>query len=262
LPDPLLPGFGEMGQEFLWPERYQHDPEQPTGVRDREILELRNVWRAARGLPLLEAPLAPDVRSHDPEVPGALERWLAALDSEAKGKEIARLEAAGLGALPWVRDALESTALDPQARRYLEELAGSLTNIVRQATLETGGWKAPEALERKVKRLEGRPLDGAAFFELLISAHKALEGGTGAIELAAERHGDGKGVALRLRAERTEAPGGPSASCGGSVSTPAGSLGFWPASFSRRYLLEVETALETPHDGFVEIRFWLELPGE
>jgi hypothetical protein len=65
--DPRLCDLAGYVLSLRWPERYEFDPESPLVELDRQLVELKNVWREARGfapLPLPEALRVLDEGSH------------------------------------------------------------------------------------------------------------------------------------------------------------------------------------------------------
>lgn len=197
LHDPLVVDRAACRLHQLWPDRYRYDPKGPTRLRQRRLADVKNVWRKRFGLDPVEVPRAPDVRSKDPEVGKTLERLLEAGDQERK-RGVARLEVVGLGALPLVEDALRNLPKDHSARRELVVLADRLSNLVREAVLETGRWEASEGLKRQVAGFRGKRLESAALVQLVIGAIHALPSGTGDIVLLADRLGDGTGITVTL----------------------------------------------------------------
>jgi hypothetical protein len=256
----LLPAF--------WPDRYRFDETQPTRLRDRGIAELKNVWRRREGLPALEVPLSPETRSADPELARILERVRVEASSEPRADDLARLEAAGLGALPAVTECLAGLPGDHAGREALAALAHRLSNTVREVRLETGEWSPPARL-RNAAALEGRSLTSLALVELLVAAVEALPAG-GEVALVADRLGDGAGVTVTLRVEAAAASRDGAGVSRHSLVMAAGRLRggssgsgvrsrYDDAAGWKREHEAFEAALAVPHGDTFEIRVELEI---
>lgn len=200
LRDPLVADHAACQLHELWPDRYSYDPKGPTELRKRRLAKVKNVWRKAFGLDPVEVPRGPDLRSKDPEIAKILERLLEAGERERR-RGVAQLEADGLGALPWVEDRLRELPEDHLARQDLLSLADRLSNLVREAALETGQWEAPRELKNRVTGLTGKRLESAVLIELVVGAIQAFPSRAGDVSLLADRLGDGTGIAVRLTVE-------------------------------------------------------------
>jgi hypothetical protein len=91
--DPRLCDLAGYALSLRWPERYEFDPESSLVELDRQLVELKNVWREARGLaplPLPEALRVLDEASHA----NTVQKVVVAPDSvELDGPLAERLEA-------------------------------------------------------------------------------------------------------------------------------------------------------------------------
>jgi hypothetical protein len=260
---PLVADLAACTMMEYWPDRYDYDPVGPPRLRQRRLAVLRNVWRGRQGLPLLPVPVVPDVRSRDPGIQAALTRVIAAPEATTRQGELAVVEKAGLGALPWIEDRLRELPADHPARADLRGLADRLSNIVRQAEFRTAGRKAIPALAAAVAATEGKPLEGTTLVGIMVAAAKALAKGCGDVTVRADRLGDGTGVTLEV--EATAVSGRPEGDMGVSLSVQAGprqvlsqgsgggrDLGNDADDYAeaRRAF---DQALATPHDGTFEI---------
>jgi hypothetical protein len=253
LTDPLLADRAACQLQEFWPAVYPYDPKGPTRIRERRLIDVKNVFRNRFGLDPIAAPALPDVRSRDPLIPKAVQ----ALD-------LPRLEAAGLGALPWIEDRLKER---PQGD--LAELARELSNIVHKASLETGTWEAPRDLREMIAGMEGKALNPREVVGLVILSLGALPSKQGDIELRADRLGDGTGTTLTLRVMPGAGRGGESVDSHLSVEADGRTLmgsdgtGFrsiygTPARYEDMRKA-IEKALGTSHAGTFEIRIELEV---
>ncbi len=253
----------------FWPDRYDFDPIGPTRLRERRLAHLKNVWRQRQGLPLIELPAQPDVRSREPGIRLILERIASNPHRGSQLDEMSRLEDAGLGALPWVEETLRGLPANNPARRDLEHFARNLANLVRVATLDSGSWKAPAELRAKLAELEGRPLNPERLIRLVVTGINALPEGTGEVALLADRLGDGTGITLELRV--IPAPGDRGTSVASSFAVMADDRTIdWSSGSGVRHVYDdredyaehrkpFRTALAVPHDKTFEIRVRLEV---
>ena len=93
----------------LKPRKYRFDLGAPLMQRDRNIVELKNVWRAVEGMPPLPLPRLREVaRVPDDQLRGLLDKLLQAADADRRKVEM-RIEALGLGALPGTLEQIKRT---------------------------------------------------------------------------------------------------------------------------------------------------------
>lgn len=268
LQDPRTCDLAACSLSSYWPCRYDFDPIRPPRGRDRQNVSLRNLWRKGQGIPLLDVPAVPDVRSHDPEVKASVDLILASGEERIRKTEAARLEKAGLGALPWVQDALRGLAKGHLARADLEELANRLATIVSCALFDSGTWEAPAALRTKVSELKGKRLDAEKIGELLRDSYQALAGSNGEIELVVDRDTGGIGIGLALRITNSGGTPGDGTAHRYCVNVGGKSLGNSGGAGTRDWIAEddhkdereaAEAALGARHCEVIEMLFWLEL---
>jgi hypothetical protein len=262
--DPRVADLAACTMVGFWPDRYRFDPIGPARLKDRRITVLKNAWRARHGVPPLPLSTAVHVKSKDPAVPAALERAIGSANEEERRREIARLESAGLGALPWVEEKLRKLPAGHAASADLSALSRRLSNTIAEVSLEAGGNKAPVPLQSQVAELKGKPLTSAAVIGLLLSALEALPGESGDVLLIADRLGDGTGVYLQLRMVPATDEQGNSAKANTSVVADgrvlAGSYGSGArAAYDKADRYEdvakgIDKALTLPTDKSFEIR--------
>jgi hypothetical protein len=135
------------------------DLSAPPSVRNRRIVELRNVWRINRGL----APLpVPEPRKVAPVAEAAVAPLLKKLvepsPAEAQREASAAVERLGLGALPRVKKELDSLPDDHAARERLAKLAGRLGFIVGEVRFSDESVARPDAMLKAAGALKNRPL--------------------------------------------------------------------------------------------------------
>ena len=104
-----------------WPEKYAFDIEAPATIRDRQRVELKNVWRKERGLPPLELPEPPRIpRLSEEELRPLWDAILQAANEAKRKQAVAKVEARGLSALPAARKLLAAVSADAPSRSALE----------------------------------------------------------------------------------------------------------------------------------------------
>jgi hypothetical protein len=181
-----------------------------------------------------------------------------------RSRSSSELSAAGLGALPWIEDRLKA-----RPHEELAALARRLSNIVREATLDTGRWDAPKDLREKMAGLKGKALVPGNGIDLVVQSMAALPTQTGDIELHADRIGGGTGTTLTLRVTPKAGRNGTSVESRLSVEADGRSIhGSYGSGVRSAYATSdryedtrkaIERALGTPHSGTFEIRISLEI---
>jgi hypothetical protein len=182
-----------------WPERYTFDLEAPLSQRNRQVVELKNVWRKAQGLAALPLPQPPEIpASPDEIVQPLLDQLLQSPGNEGR-QAIDKLEVLGLGALPAVRRTLANLAADDPARPMVAALAARLANIVREINLEPDSLEPEGGLAEHLAALKGQSLSSKALVDLLLDVTRGRSPSSNGIEIEVSRSGDNTGVILMVR---------------------------------------------------------------
>jgi hypothetical protein len=226
--DPMLADLAAEALAWRWKQADLFDITGPLQVRERQRVEVKNVWLRKRGQEPLPVPThrvkpAPEARV-SPLVKAVLEASTPAERQQAL-KEIEEL---GLPALPAVRNLLGSLQADHPAHGAAQILAGRLALTVREARFTDDSVKPSAALCRKLEALQSRPITEKAFMDLLQGFSRELPDGVRGVKIALERLPDDSGVylAVTLIADRPARKGlSPQLSSGSRVEVGEKSLG-------------------------------------
>jgi hypothetical protein len=194
------PAIGDLAAEVLaerWGQPRLFDIYGRLGHRERQRLEMTNVWLKKRGkdpIPL------PEPRKIEP-APDAQIRPLLAAVSTAKtpGERQPHLDALrkqGLPALPAIHVRLRSLKPDHPARKDLETLAGRLALTVAEARFHTNSATPSDEFRKRVEALRGTPITEERFLDLLLAVTRDLPPKVRGICLSLERPGDDTGAIL------------------------------------------------------------------
>lgn len=183
---------------YLWPDDYPFMEGIPTRARRPVVLEKYNVRRDKAGLPTREVPKMRSSQSKDPETPKRVEQLLTSPDRDVRRKLADELTREGLGAVGSIQEALAKAQADQPGRVDLETLANRLANIVSEAKLESGSWRAPPELAKAVAALVGRLAEPKSLTGLVEQSLKALPDMLGDVKMVVDRLGDGSGIHVLL----------------------------------------------------------------
>jgi hypothetical protein len=251
-----------------WPGRYEFNPTAPLSIRDRQRLEMANIWRTEHGLLTVPIPEPRTIQEVPQEkIQPLLDQILKARSAESCTRALRQVEVLGLPALPAILDLLECIGRDHAAREEIEVLSKRLACIVEEVVIDPQSEQMEEGLKHALHGAKGRPLTAAAFAELFVRMARELEGHEGQVRLAADRNGDNMGVILSARfVKRNElsldasSVGGMAQSvsiCGNCIHNSYGGLPFdegTPAECHRDLVKAVNKALESPPESFFGLR--------
>ncbi len=182
-----------------WPDRYTFDLEASLIERNRQIVELKNIWRGTQGLAPLPLPPLPEIPAVPDEIVQPLLDQLLQLPAE-DGRQISdQIEALGLGALPAVRRKLTDLAADHPARPRVIALATRLANIVREIDLEPESIEPKGSLAEHLAALKGQSLSSRKIVDLVLDVTRGGSPGSTGIDLEVDRAGDNAGVLLTIQ---------------------------------------------------------------
>lgn len=226
------------------PSRYSFDLSASLGARNRSIIEIKNMWRKARGLdPLVLPARRTVVPVPKGQVSPLIEEFLRS-DGPQQQKTQAEIEKLGLGALPAVSERLAKMNAGSPSRLSLTRLARRLSCMVDEAAVE-GPVKLDAALDGKLQAMKGSPLQFDSFLELLAALSEVRPTAAGGMLVSVDREGDGTGVRLKVcfpeEAHATEANLG-RASSGQSKAVKADPIG-WHWNESVRVGAEMRLSL-------------------
>jgi hypothetical protein len=183
-----------------WPKKYDFDLAASLAVRDRQRVELKNVWRKDHGLPLLELPQPPRIKYLGKEDLRPLwDSILRANGEKERTAAVSAVEAKGLSALPTARELLGEVAADAQSRAALESLVRRLSVVVREVIVEDQSLSDDHPLAKALKTAKDKPLTADQFVGLILAFTKQPPQQLPGIALSAERTGDDTGVVIRLK---------------------------------------------------------------
>lgn len=187
-----------------WKQPSAFDLSGSLRTRDRQLVELRNVWLKKQGK--TPVPL-PEVKRVAPAPDGTvrplLERLEAAQSDEQRQASRKALAALGLPALPAVRERLRALKRDQPAFASLSDLAVDLSCVVAEVRFAAQSFLPGEELRKLVETMKGRPLTPGQVVTLL-TAVKDLAPPASGIKLAIDREGDDTGVVVEVRVTATK----------------------------------------------------------
>lgn len=180
------------------PKKYDFDLEATFATRNRQIVVMKNVWRAEHKQPLL--PL-PESRKLEPIPPKKLnpilDRYSAAKEDQRKAIQT-EIEKLGLGALPGVMDR-RNKANDNGKKAMWNEVVNRLSSIIDEIEFDEKFAK-PNADELKnLNALKGKPFEPKSFIKavgvLLKDSPTDIQG----VRIVALRAGDGTGFSIKIQ---------------------------------------------------------------
>jgi hypothetical protein len=226
------PMLGDLAAEALvrrWGQPKLFDITGPVQVRQRQRVEVKNVWLRKRGKePVPVPPLRKVTAATDAKMQPLVRAVLDAKSPAEREQALESIEHVGLPALPAVRKMLSGLAADHPARDATQSLAARLALIVSEVCFAADSVKPTDAMSRKLDALKGRPITEKAFMELLRGTAAALPEGVRGIKIMMERMGDESGVylAVTLIADRPAREGlSPQLSFGSRIQIGEKSLG-------------------------------------
>jgi hypothetical protein len=194
------PTIGDLAAEALanrWKQPKLFDITGPLQMRERQRLELKNVWLQKRGQEPLPVPPPRQVMpAPESKVRPLVKAVLDAKTPADQKRAFEALEELGLPALPAVRKLLGTLEAGHPAITDVQSLAARLALIVGEARFATDSVKPSDALRRKLETLQGKPITEQAFMDLLRGTAGALPNGVRGIKITLERIPDDTGALL------------------------------------------------------------------
>jgi hypothetical protein len=181
----------------LDPKRYPFDLAAPLAVRNRRLVELKNVWRQANNLAPVAVPQPRKIAAVPAErLRPLLDKFLAG-PAEQRAKAQAAIEGFGLGALLGVLQRQDDTERKEE-QALLDGLAKRLSCVIADIELGDMSLKPDAALVKRLEALKGKPFDPKTFIQTIGATVKGLPPGAHGLGIFAHRPGDGTGFSLRL----------------------------------------------------------------
>jgi hypothetical protein len=165
--------------------------------RDRQILELKNIWLKKVGKDPLPLPSsrkpspAPEKR-----VAPLLDEVRAAKTHDERRHALKTLDALGLPALPAVREALADLPADHRARADLAALATHLAFRIHEVRFTHDSPEPGEKLRDRFTAFRNKNLSDQDFLDLLVGVVQEFPADAQGVRIAFERPGDDSGASL------------------------------------------------------------------
>jgi hypothetical protein len=182
-------------------------------ARNRQRLDLENIWRGKQGLKPLPAPEPTRTKSlTEDEFKPVLQAVLETRTPAERRAAIAMLERQGLPALAPLQNWLTRKGSDHPARADLQQAVSRLAFSVDEIVFGEKSVTPDKALRARIDALKGKPLETKAVTALLLAVTRSLPEGVDGIEVDIEREGNDTGVKLSItlvpaKAKRAQEPG-------------------------------------------------------
>jgi hypothetical protein len=196
--EPRLGDLAAHELAHLWKMPSAFDINAGPSVRQRQKMDLMNIWRTRQWLARLPLP-GP---KHVERAPESVGRWLQALMNAANAGERreARLAIEELGscALPAAAELLARTSANHPAHSELGICVSRLACVVRDVKLGKRSAVPDNDLRARIDSLRGKPLDAKALIDLYVAVLNPLPEGVRGIDVIVEREDDLSGISLDL----------------------------------------------------------------
>jgi hypothetical protein len=175
-------------------------------TRDRQRIELKNLWLKKQGKPTLPIPEGKKIkRFPNKEVQPLLQRFETAKSEEDRQAAARPILQLGLPALPAVLRESRVVPSDHLASVALKALAAQMACIVDEVQFSKESVAPTDDFRARVKRLQGQPLTPDKVVDLLLTVTKALPPGVTGIRLSIDREGDDTGFTLAVTLTKKKA---------------------------------------------------------
>jgi hypothetical protein len=189
-----------------WGQPLAFDLSGTLPTRNRQRLDLENIWRGKQGLKPLPAPeTRPSKSLSESEFKPVLQAVLETRTPAERREAIAALERQGLPAFAPLRDWLDRKGADHPARAELQQALARLAFSVDEIVFGEKSVTPDKALRARIDALKGKPLDAKAVSALLVAVTESLPEGVDGIEIRIEREGDDTGVKISITLVPTKA---------------------------------------------------------
>jgi hypothetical protein len=185
-----------MGLCRLVPTRYAFNFSAPLTDRNRELLKLKNIWRSTQGLQPLREPTGRQIAIvSDETILPLLEQLLRSRGSE-RAETRQRIEQLGLGTLPALHRRLNQMGQDDPSRVLLDLVIRRLACTVVDLTPGSDSLPLGDPVKARLRAMKGKPLDPAAFVQLVRGLLKEFPAEVYGMRFAVERAGNDTGIVV------------------------------------------------------------------
>ncbi|MDB5341282.1 MAG: hypothetical protein JWN70_6901, partial [Planctomycetaceae bacterium] len=196
--DPRVCEFAAYVLTTLWPQDYVFDLEAPQLLRRRQLLAVKNVWRAKQKLPAIPIPELTRIDRLPVDRTKPLIAQIVGTSETERDQAIQELLSLGLPALPAVMEALKAVPEGKPAHAHLQGLSSRLGCVVSEIELEQGSIAPDAMLQKHIDELRNQPLTRSAITEFVKTASGSLPKGADTIKFLAERIDDQRGIHLTI----------------------------------------------------------------
>jgi hypothetical protein len=207
--DPRLCDLAAHRLSEIWKIPDAFDLSGTIKTRDRQLVELKNIWRKKSGLAPLPLPEGKKVeRVEASKIEPKLRAFLDAATTAERQAIAESIEPLGLPALPAMREALGRIKKDHPAYADLQRHAARLACTLNEVTVGPESIPPSKELLRRLEQLRGKTLAAESVVDLANSVTDTLPDGVGGVELTVERSDDDTGTRLTFILVKNELPAG------------------------------------------------------
>jgi len=182
-----------------WSQPSWFDLSGSLKTRDRQRVELKNVWLKKQGKEPLPLPVSKKIEPlSNQQLRPLFQRLEAASSPDERQKACKPLVALGLPGLPAVQERLRALKPNDPAYADTKAMAAQMATIVDDVQFSKDSAPPPEDFRKQVDALLGQPLRESQAVGLIRTLASALPPGITGIKLSIDREGDGTGGALRI----------------------------------------------------------------
>lgn len=180
-----------------FPEKYPYATSNSPFDSRLRYARIVNTWRKGQGLPLVDEPRRPIVKSAPAKVIDPLLTAALKGTEERQNKALREIQRLGLPALRAVLSALDREDPYSEAHSRLAATARRLSCVVREVEI-VGAPPEAKGFAKFVGKLEGEVLSSERLVTLLQTAVRSWKPSFGTISISAERDNDGSGILLKV----------------------------------------------------------------
>jgi hypothetical protein len=167
------------------------------GSRDRQRIEVKNVWLKKRGKPPI--PLRPTITQlPDSRVRPLLEAVQRATTPEARHESICAVEKLGLAALPAMHGYLPNLKLNDPAHAPLERSVRQMSLTIGQVQFTEDSVSPNDEVRQRAEALRSVPITSERLMEFLFVTADKLPRGARGVRMTVEREGDDSGATASI----------------------------------------------------------------